>query len=147
MTSFAHVDYPTQHPGVIRAERAVQNIRAITQRLDRGTAAPSVFLAALVAALLVVANQLVETWSDGHLLVAWVLMWTIAFAAIAVFAAPIRRVSASVQAWFKRGAAKRRQAREDAQLWHLALNDDRIMADLSRAMSSAAVVRNLKTFY
>lgn len=23
MTSFAHVDYPTQHPGVVRAENAI----------------------------------------------------------------------------------------------------------------------------
>lgn len=147
MASFAHVDYPTQHPGVVRAERVAQGVRALAQRLDRTPVAASLLLAAIVAALLVVANQVVDTWTDGHLLAAWMLMWTVAFGALALFAAPIRRVSVGLQSWLKRQAAKRRQAAEDAKLWRVALNDDRVMADLSRAMSAAAVVRNLKTYY
>ena len=63
------------------------------------------------------------------------------------FAAAISGVAAGVESWLKRRAAKRRQDAEDAKLWRLALNDDRVMADLSRAMSAAAVVRNLKTYY
>jgi hypothetical protein len=90
MTSFAHVGYPTQHPGLVRAERAVQSVRSLAHRFH---------------------------------------------------------VSARLQAWLKRQAAERRQAAEDAKLWQVALNDDRVMADLSRAMSAAAVVRNLKTYY
>jgi 3-mercaptopyruvate sulfurtransferase SseA len=39
-----------------------------------------------------------------------------------------------LQAW----AAARRQAAEDAQYWNAALNDARIMADISCAMSAAA---------
>jgi hypothetical protein len=65
----------------------------------------------------------------------------------ASFAAVATRIAAGLRSWVKRQAAKRRQAAEDAKLWRLALNDDRVMADLSRAMSAAAVVRNLKTFY
>lgn len=147
MTSFAHVDYPTQHPGVIRAERVAQSFSALAQRLDGARAAGSFLLAAIVAALLVVANQVVDTWTDGHLLAAWIVMWTVAFGALALFAAPIRRASVAFQLWFKRQAAKRREAAEDAKLWRVALTDDRVMADLSRAMSAAAVVRNLKTYY
>lgn len=29
MTSFAHVDYPVQHPGLMRIERAVANLLAL----------------------------------------------------------------------------------------------------------------------
>lgn len=147
MTSFAHAAYPTQHPGVVRAERVVQAVRALAQRLDGTRATASLLLAAIVAALLVVANQVVDTWTDGHLLAAWIVMWTVAFAALALFAAPVRRVSAAWQLWLKQQAAKRRQAAEDAKLWQVALNDARVMADISRAMSSAAAVRNLKTYY
>jgi len=97
--------------------------------------------------LAVIANQMVDTWTDGHLLAAWIVMWTVVFAALAFFGTPIERVSAGLQLWFKRQAAKRRQAAEDAKLWRLAQQDSRMMADLSRAMSSAAVVRELKTYY
>jgi hypothetical protein len=144
MTSFAHVTYPAEHPGVRRAERVVQAARALAKTTPAGA---SLLLAAIVAALLVVANQLVDTWTDGHLLAAWMVMWIVAFVALALFAAPVRRVSADLQLWLKNAAAKRRQVAEDAKLWQVALNDERVMADLSRAMSSAAVVRNLKTYF
>jgi hypothetical protein len=147
MTSFAHVAYPTQHPGVVRAERFAQGVRDLAQRFDGTRATASLMLAAIVAALLVVANQVVDTWTDGHLLAAWIVMWTVAFAALALFTAPVRRVSAKLQLWLKHQAAKRRQAAEDAKLWQVALNDARVMADISRAMSSAAAVRNLKTYF
>src|SRR3954454_19142118 len=98
MTSFAHVSYPTEHPGVVRAERVIRGVRALAQATP---ASASLTLAAIVAALLVVTNQVVDTWSDGHLLAAWIVMWTVAFGALALFAAPIRRVSSDVQLWLK----------------------------------------------
>jgi len=147
MTSFAHVAYPTEHPGVVRAQRVAQGARALVNRFEGAPTGASWLLAAVVAALLVVANQVVDTWTEGHLLAAWIVMWTVAFGALALFAVPIRRVSSDLQLWLKQRAAKRRQAAEDAKLWQVALYDERVMADLSRAMSSAAVVRNLKTYF
>jgi hypothetical protein len=147
MISFARAGYLAQHTGALRVERAAQLVRALGRGLDGTRATASLLLAAIVAALLVVANQVIDTWTDGHLMVAWITMWTVAFAALALFAAPVRRVSAGLQLWLKRQAAKRRQAAEDAKLWQAALNDERVMADLSRAISSAAAVRNLKTYY
>ncbi len=29
MTSFAHADYPTQHPGVVRMQRAFANLQSL----------------------------------------------------------------------------------------------------------------------
>ena len=40
-------------------------------------------LAAVLAALLVVADQLIETWVDGHLLLMWVALWTVTFTMLA----------------------------------------------------------------
>jgi hypothetical protein len=51
--------------------------------------------------------------------------------ALAVLGSPVTR---SLAAW---SAARTRRA-EDEKLWSLALNDARIMADLSRAMSQEA---------
>ena len=37
-----------------------------------------VLSASVLAALLVVAEQLIDSWADGHLLLAWVLLWSAA---------------------------------------------------------------------
>lgn len=139
MTSFAHVQYPTEHPGVVRMERAGRNIRHLVKDASRSGA--TVLLAAIVAALLVVANQVVDTWSEGHLLAAWIAMWAIAFASIALLATPAKGMAASLRTGFQRWTAARRQAAEDRALWQLAQTDSRVMADLQCAMTRAEAVK------
>jgi hypothetical protein len=139
MTSFAHVDYPTEHPGVLRAERLVHEVRHLATHFDSARASASVLVAAIVAALLVAANQVIDTWTEGHLLAAWIVMWTVAFAALALLAAPARRAAARVRLGLRRWAAARSQASNDQKLWAIAQHDARVMADISRAMDAAAL--------
>ena len=146
MTSFAHVDYPSEHPGVVRAERTVKSLKHAARGFDGTRAGGSLLLAAIVAALLVVASQLVDTWTEGHLLAAWTVMWAVAFAALALLAAPAKRAAIALQAGLRRWAAARKQAREDDQLWKLAMTDARVMADISRSMSAGAS-RDVKAYY
>ncbi len=96
MTQFVHVDYPLQHPGIVRVERAVEAVRAF--RLS------SAVLAALAAV-----GRPAACLADG--------------------------IGARLAAWQQ----ARREARADARIWNLAQTDARLMADLSRAMSSAAL--------
>jgi hypothetical protein len=147
MTSFAHVDYPTEHPGVVRAQRFARLLSRSSDRFDGGRAAAALFLGAIVAAFLVVANEVADSWGDGYLLAAWIIMWAVAFGTLAVFAQPLGRAFAQFRSWRTRITAKRRQAAEDEKLWRLALTDARVMADISRAMTAAGTVRNLKTYY
>ena len=81
MTSFVHTPHSFHHAGVARAEKAAETLRDASRQFDgpRGTA--TLLLAAVVAALVVAANQVIDTWSDGHLLAAWIGLWTVAFAA------------------------------------------------------------------
>jgi hypothetical protein len=146
MASFVHIDHPVEHPGVIRAERVISNIRSAASRFDATRAGASLLLAAIVAALVVVANQVIETWTEGHLLAAWIVMWAVAFAAIALFAAPARRAAGALRAGTRRWAAARRQAAADQKFWDVALTDARVMADISRAMSADAL-RDVKGYY
>jgi hypothetical protein len=83
----------------------------------------------------VVANQVIDTWTEGHLLAAWIVLWTVAFAALGLLAAPLRRSVNSARAAMTRTLAARRLAAQDRELWALALTDARVMAELSRAMS------------
>jgi len=135
MTSFVHVNIPTEHPGVARAERAFAALRDLGRNFDGARGAASLLLAAVVAALLVVANQVIDTWTEGHLLAAWIALWTVAFAAIGLLAAPVRRAVQNARGAWSRTSATRRAAAQDRQLWSLALTDARVMAELSRAMS------------
>jgi hypothetical protein len=133
------------------APRAEEPTRAVegAKRTARGSdsrAGATLLLAAIVAALVVVANQVIDTWTEGHLLAAWIVMWAVAFAALALLAAPAKRASAVLRAAYQRWAAARREAAADEQLWNLALTDARVMADISRAMSADAL-RDVKGYF
>ena len=138
MTSFAHVNYPSQHPGVVRAERLAQSVQHAVHHFDATRSGASMLLAAIVSAFLVVANQVVETWTEGHLLAAWIILWMVAFAALGLMARPAKRAAAALRTGYRHWAAARRQAAQDRELWDLALTDSRVMADISRAMTMDA---------
>jgi hypothetical protein len=138
-TSFISINYPAQHPGVVRAERSFGALARIARAFDTARATSSLLLAAIVAALLVVANQVVDTWTEGHLLAAWIALWTVAFAALALLAAPARRATSALRSGLKAWNERRMQAAQDEQYWQAALADARVMADISRAMSAAAL--------
>lgn len=105
---------------------------------QRGLSA--MLLAAMVSALIVVADQLIETWADGHLMLAWVALWVIGFAALALFAGSAQMLAKATLGALNGWAARSAQARADRRLWASAQADPRIMADLQSAMdrSSAA---------
>ncbi len=146
MTSFVHTEYALEHSGVVRAEQAAKALGRAVKGFGSTRATASLLLAAVVAALLVAANQVIETWTDGDLMVGWIALWTVAFAAIALLAKPARQITGSVREGLKAWGAMRRQAAEDQKLWSIALKDARVMADISRAMSSRAE-RDVRAYY
>lgn len=139
MTKFVHIDLHPQHHGIARIEDAVSHLQQTVARFDGTRGATLLLLAALVAALLVVANQVMDTWGDGHLLAGWMVMWVIAFAGMALLAAPVRRAVLGLRAAAKAWAEAHQREAEDERTWNAALRDARIMADLSRAMNGIAV--------
>ena len=135
--SFVHTDMATEHTGVLRVERAAEHLK--TTCGTKGVGA-SLMLAALVAAVLVVATRLVDSVAGGsHWIAGWALLWAVAFVAIALLAAPARNLSSSLRAARRSWDEGHRRALEDDKTWQVALQDSRVMADLNRAMSDAAV--------
>ncbi len=133
MTSFIQPNYPAQHLGVARIESAVDAVRRMRRGFDSTKGLSAMLLAAMVSALIVVAEQLIDTWADGHLMLAWIALWLIGFAALAVFAGAARKLAvtavSALDAWSERVG----QARADARLWAIAKSDPRVMADLVAA--------------
>lgn len=139
MTKFVHIDFHPEHHGIARIQGAVNHLRQIVAREGGARGATSLLLAALVAALLVVANQMMDAWGDGHLLAGWMVLWVIAFAGMALLAAPVRAAVAALRNAAKVWSEARQREAEDEKTWNAALRDARIMADLSRAMNGIAV--------
>lgn len=140
MPSFVHVDYPTQHPAIARFERVVATAKSLRKGFDSTKGLAAMLLAAVVSALVVLAEQLVDTWADGHLLAGWVVLWAVGFAAIGLLADTARRVAkrtvSGLDAWSRRIARQR----ADERLWDLARRDPRVMADLRIAKTRAETV-------
>jgi len=135
MTSFVCTKYPENHPGVQRAEAVIEAARQMRRGFDSTRSLAAMLLAAVVAALLVVADQVIDTWADGHLMMAWMVLWTVAFAAIGLFAGTARSVSGRVVRALDAWAARVAQARADERLWSIALTDARVMSDLQAALA------------
>lgn len=137
MTSFVHTHFPTRHAGADRIESVIEAAGRVRQGFDGTKGLTVMLLAAMVAALIVVADQLVDTWADGHLLAAWVVLWVVGFAALALLAAPARhlatRLAQALDVWS--GSVAR--ARADARLWNLAQKDPRVLADIQAAATRA----------
>ncbi len=133
MTSFVHVDQSFEHPGVRRAENAFAQLRAVGSRLDGARGLAALLLAAMVSALLVVADHLISSWSDGGLLAAWVGLWAVAFVGLALLAGSARSLAVRLRSAWIEGARRRAEARADARFLAFAQTDERVMRDLMAA--------------
>lgn len=135
MTSFVHVNYPTQHAGADRLESAVETVQQIRRTLFTTQSLALLLLSAIAAAVLAVVYQVMDSMADGHLLALWMGMWAVAFAALAVFASTARqavlKTKTSLDSWSRSIAAKR----ADERLWAMAKNDVRLMSDLQAVMA------------
>ena len=96
-----------------------------------------VLLSAVLASLLVVADQVIENWADGHLLLGWVALWSLVFAGLAFCARPLRRASMAMAQAVEGWLLSARQAREEARLWECARLDPRVMDELRAAQARA----------
>ena len=135
MTTFVQVDQPLQHPGVARAEVVIDQPREARKRFDGARGLAALLLGAVVAAVLVVADRLVVHMADGGLLVGWVVLWGLAFVALALLADSARSLAMRGVALYQRGARRRELARADAQFMAYAQFDPRVMHELQVALT------------
>ena len=133
MTSFVNPDYPKSHPGVARIEVAMAQVRQLGERFEGAKGWVSMSLAGAVAAFVVVADQLISTWTEGHLLMAWIALWTLVFVAATLFAEATRGVSARLIARLDAWSLARAQRASDERIWAVAQSDPRFMAELQAA--------------
>jgi hypothetical protein len=116
---------------------AVQG-QASTRRFDGARGLAAMLLAAAVAALVVLADQLIDTWADGHLFLGWVALWVVIFAGSALLAGTARRLARSTLTALDSWSRSLAEARAEARLWELAKQDPRLKAELMLARARDA---------
>src|SRR6218665_3859263 len=134
MTIFVNGQYPSEHLGVVRAENAPAALKQAAAGFDGARGMAALLLAATVAALLVFARQVMYPWAERHQWAAWLALWLLPFAALALLAAPTRRAGLALRGAARSWAERRRRAAEDERTWQAALRDPRIMAVIERAL-------------
>lgn len=133
MTSFVHLDYSSQHPGVTRVESAIDAAKHLGHGFSGTRGLATLLLSAMVAAVMVVAYKVMDSVAEGHLLVGWIALWAVAFVALAVFAGTARRTAARMKAGLDAWSRGIAEARADQRLWAMAKADARVMSDLTAA--------------
>lgn len=133
MTSFINPGYSSSHNGAARLENATAAVGQVGSQFKGAKGLVALLLASVISAMVVVADQILSSWTDGHLLMAWVALWVMVFAALALFAEASRGWTAgaiaAVEAWSK--AADQRAS--DERVWAVALADPRLMSELQTA--------------
>jgi hypothetical protein len=137
MTAFAHTPYPSVHPGVQRAARVLGSLKNLAIRADSARNVAIVLLSAIVSTVLVIVNQMIDTYTDGHLMAAWMFLWVVAFSTMALLAAPIRKSVTGFKPALRSWIIARREKANDEKMWEVALQDPRVMAEIQRAVSQA----------
>jgi hypothetical protein len=143
MNSFVQPSYPTHHEGIERVGVAIDSAKKAYRNFDSARGIATFLLAAVVSGLLFAANQAIDTWADGHLLAAWVALWAVAFAAMALAATPIRRAALSLKnidgsAMYAAWSARRKARIADEYTLECARQDHRLMAEITRAADTVA---------
>lgn len=137
MTHIVSAEFPQSHGGWDRMSEGVSLVQPLLRQLRGSKGLQATLVTGGLAAVIVVANQIVNAWADGHLLLAWVAMWAVIFALLALFSDVIRAWPARLRAGIARRWQEYQRAQADARTWAAALSDPRLMAELDCAWRRA----------
>lgn len=132
MTRFVP-SYYASSPAAAQRPEVVVSRRRVESGLDASRPLAGMLLAAVVAALLVVADRLIDTWSNGNLLVVWVASWTVVFATLALLASSLRQAANAAALMLSQWNRARLQRRAEAAMWQHAQGDHRVLAEIQMA--------------
>ena len=95
-------------------------------------------VAAAVSTLVMLADEYMSVWTDGHLFFGWVVLWAMVFAGLALFAGTARTLATRAFGVLDTWSQSLAQSRAEARMWDIAKSDPRIMAELMVARSRAS---------
>ena len=135
MTSFITTPHPDHHHGADRVEALMDAVQQVPQDVSGKRGVALLLGSALVAAVVAVAYEVMDSADESHLLMIWMALWILLFAVLALFATSLRAAGQHVKSSLDDWSRSIAEARSDQRLWAIARQDDRVMADLQAAMS------------
>lgn len=132
-------NFTQQYGSAYKLESAVKVVKKPSRQGFSGSRILFALLfSAVTAAGLVVSYEVMDSVQESHLLVMWMALWYVAFAALALFASTARQVvqhmKDTLDAWSSNVARKH----ADQRMWEMAKSDPRLMADLQAAKLNKA---------
>lgn len=97
----------------------------------------SLMLTAGVAALVVTADQMIDSWAETHVVAAWLALWVVAALAIGMLRGLSRALAQNLITGLDVWSAHVACRRADERLWAMAQTDGRLMRDLQTALDRA----------
>ena len=135
MTSFINAPHPDHHHGADRMEALMDAVQQGPRNLWGKHGAALLVGSALAAAVAAVSYEIMDSATESHLLMVWMVLWIALFAVLAFSAGALRsagqRLRSSLDDWSRSIA----EARADQRLWTIAQQDSRVMADLQSALA------------
>jgi len=117
----------------VRRDSLIHTARMAGERFRRARGVAVLLLAGAVSALLVAADQLVSIWAEGELMLAWLALWAVVFAAYVLFADVARQWLQQLSEAIDGRLLQYRERAADARMWAVAQSDPRVMAELDAA--------------
>jgi hypothetical protein len=109
----------------------------------------NLLLAAGVAALVVVVDQMIDSWAESHVVATWLALWAVAVLAIVLLRGLTRHLAQNLMTGLDAWSAHVARSRADERLWSMAQSDPRLMRELQvakdRASEAKGPVRDLET--
>jgi hypothetical protein len=98
----------------------------------------NLLLAAGVATLVVVVDQMIDSWAQSHVVAAWLALWAVAVLAIVLLRGLTRHLAQNLMVGLDAWSAHVARSRAEERLWSMAQSDPRLMSDLQVAMDRAS---------
>lgn len=139
MRHFVNLKYAAQQHGAgsaslsAAAEHASQS--AADSSSQRGLTL--IVLSAMAALMATVAYEVMDSITEGHLLLLWIGLWAVLLMVMTLLTGIAYRIAAALKKPLDGWSHRLAQSRADRRLWALAQQDGRVMADLQMAMTKS----------
>lgn len=139
MTQFINRPHSDHHHGSDRLEAVIDAAQDISRDMTGKHGIALLISSALAAAVMAVAYEVMDSNTESHLLMLWIVLWMALFAALTLFAGRLRLAGTQLKSSLDDWSRSLAEARADQRLWALAKQDGRVMGDLQAAMDRSDV--------
>ncbi|MCX7255736.1 MAG: hypothetical protein NTZ64_03135 [Polaromonas sp.] len=135
MRHFVNLKYAAQQHGVGYAASAVEHASQSVADSSSQRGLTLIVLSAMAALMATLVYQVMDSITEGHLLVLWIGLWAVLLMVMTLLTGLAFRIAAALKKPLDSWSHSLAQRRADRRLWALAQQDERVMADLQMAIT------------